>query len=45
MSDTDVEFRPVDSIVVAFPAGKTDFSGAIRCVCLPITWMELAAWM
>lgn len=27
MSDTDVELGPVDYIVVAFPAGKTDFSG------------------
>ena len=27
MSDTDVEPGPVDYIVVAFPAGKADFSG------------------
>ncbi len=27
MSDTDVELGPVDYLVVAFPAGKTDFSG------------------
>ena len=27
MSDTDMELGPVDYIVVAFPAGKTDFSG------------------
>ena len=27
MSDTDVELGPVDYMVVAFPAGKTDFSG------------------
>lgn len=27
MSDTDIELGPVDYLVVAFPAGKADFSG------------------
>ena len=27
MSDADVELGPVDYLVVAFPAGKADFSG------------------
>ena len=29
MSDADVELGPVDYLVVAFPAGKADFSGAM----------------
>ena len=29
MSDTDAELGPVDYLVVAFPAGKADFSGAM----------------
>ena len=28
MSDADAELGPVDYLVVAFPAGKADFSGA-----------------
>jgi hypothetical protein len=29
MSDADVELGPVDYLVVSFPAGKADFSGAM----------------
>jgi hypothetical protein len=29
MSDPDVELGPVDYLVVAFPAGKADFPGAM----------------
>jgi hypothetical protein len=29
MSQADVELGPVDYVVVAFPAGQADFSGAM----------------